>query len=226
MLNTLNMLHAASECGVKRFVLTSSSEVYPLDSPVPTPESYPYNSLTDRPHDGYVWSKRMSELATTLFRHEYGIEVLTARPSNVYGPGEDFDSARGRVIPAFIRQALRNEPIVIWGTGEQVRSFLYVEDLARGILALAEKGANGGIVNFAGATSTIRGIAELVVALCGSSVEIRCEPDKPAGPSQRVFDCTQAERQLGFKPAVSLEEGVARTIAAYRRSVGGAAAGA
>lgn len=225
MLITLNMLAAACRNNVEKFVLTSSSEVYPLNAEVPTGESQPVLGQLDRPTDGYVWSKRMSELATTLFAHEYGMTILVARPSNVYGPGDDFDEARGRVIPAFITKALRNQPIVIWGSGEQVRSFLYVEDLARGMLDLCELGNAGDVLNFSGDDSTIRSLAELIVQLTGSTSEIRCEPDKPAGPLNRVFDSSRAERMLGFKSTVDLKAGLMRTLASYREQSLSASAG-
>ena len=216
MLITLNLLDAAAQQGIKRFLLTSSSEIYPLDAPVPTAEHQTFFGPADRPNDGYVWSKRMSELATTLFAHEYGITVVVARPSNIYGPDDDFEPARGRVISSFIRQALADEPIVIWGDGGQIRSFLYVEDLAAGILALAEKGRQGDAVNFAGEEISIGDLASLVVRLCGSSSVIRFEPDKPAGPRNRSFDSTIAAHLLGFHPSVPLETGLVRTIAALR----------
>jgi nucleoside-diphosphate-sugar epimerase len=133
----------------------------------------------------------------------------------VYGPGDDLDPARGRVIPTFIRNVFEGQPIVIWGDGEQVRSFLYVEDLARGMLALTEKYAVCSPVNFSGEAITVRGLAEMVMRIAGRRVEIRCERDKPAGAARRIIDTSKAERVLGFRPQVSLEEGLERTIAAY-----------
>lgn len=225
MLITLNMLDAASQNGVGRFLLTSSTEVYPLDSPVPIRESHPFLGQTDRSADGYVWSKRMSELATTLFAHEYGISVLVARPSNIYGPGDDFDEGRGRVIPSFIRRALDHQPIVIWGNGEQVRSFLYVEDLVRGLLGFAEHGNNGDVVNFSGEDCSIRQLAQTIVRITDSRSEIRCEADKPSGPAMRVFDNSTASNIAGFLPLVPLEEGLRRTLHAHKDRLSGAAAG-
>jgi nucleoside-diphosphate-sugar epimerase len=168
----------------------------------------------------------MSELATQLFAHEYGVPVAIARPANVYGPGDDPDPGRGRVIPAFIRSVFEGQPIVIWGDGEQVRSFLYVEDLARGILDLAEKHAVCSPVNFSGEAISVRGLAEMIMRIAGRTVEIRCERDKPAGAPVRVFDNSKAEQVLGFRPRVSLEEGLARTVAAYRARVETGAASA
>jgi nucleoside-diphosphate-sugar epimerase len=215
MLITLNMLEAACRNGVQCFLLTSSSEVYPMDAPAPIAESESFRGLADRPTDGYSWSKRMSELAAQLFAHEYGIRVAIARPANVYGPGDDLDPARGRVIPTFIRNVFEGQPIVIWGDGEQVRSFLYVEDLARGMLDLAEKHAVCSPVNFSGEAISVRALAEMVMRIAGKKVEIRCERDKPAGAAMRVMDSSKAERVLGFRPTVTLEEGLTRTIAAY-----------
>lgn len=216
MLITLNMLEAATQRGVERVLITSSAEVYPLDAPVPTPEGEAF-SKADRLSDGYAWSKRMSEVAARIWTQEYGTKVAIARPNNIYGPRDYFDEEKGRVIPMFIKNALRSDrPILIWGTGETVRSFLFVEDLARGFLELTEKYPECDAVNFGGDEEvSLRALAETVVRLTGSTVEIVCDLSKPSGAAKRTTDVRKAQDVLGFRPKVSLETGLARTIEAY-----------
>ena len=217
MLITLNMLEAACRSGAERFLLTSSAEVYPPGAPSPTPECEGFDNLGEQLDDGYAWSKRMSEFAAKLFAKQYGIKVAIARPNNVYGPGDYYDVNRGRVIPMFIRKALSaDEPILIWGTGEQVRTFLYVDDVARGMLDLTERYATCDPVNLGGDDEiSVRRLAELIAGLSGSRVEIRCDSSKPAGPARRICDISKAKQVIGFEPAVKLEEGLRRTIDCY-----------
>jgi len=218
MLITLNMLEAASHHHVERFLVTSSAEVYPNESPVPTPESAAFHRA-DRLTDGYAWSKRMSELAARIWTHEHALRIAIARPNNIYGPRDYWEDEKGRVIPMFIKKAVQGkDPIVIWGTGETVRTFLYAEDLARGLLDLVEKYATCEPVNFGGEEEiALRGLAELIVRLSGSQVEIVCDATKPAGALRRISDTSTARAILGFSPTVSLEAGLRRTIDMYCR---------
>jgi GDP-L-fucose synthase len=221
MLITLNMLEAASRNRVERFLVTSSAEVYPHDSPVPTPEEEAFTK-SDRLSDGYTWSKRMSELAARIWTHEHSIQIAIARPNNIYGPRDYFDEGKGRVIPMFIKNAVEEDkPIVIWGNGDAIRSFLYVEDLARGLVDLVEKYPECDAVNFGGDEEiTLRELAELVLRLSGSRVKVICDTTKPAGAPKRTTDISKAQQILGFRPSISLETGLSRTLEAYKKQVG------
>ncbi len=218
---TLNMLEAACNNEVDRFLVMSSAEVYPPEADSPTPESEGLMGLPDPVTDGYAWSKRGSELAGTFFAREYGLKVAIARPSNVYGPRDYLDPKRGRVIPMFIRRILEDEPsLQIWGTGEQVRTFLYVKDLARGLLELVEKHPECDPVNLCGTEEiTIRGLAELIVRMSGREAQISCDPEKPGGPERRTCNADKASRILGFAPSVPLEQGLVETIAYFREKI-------
>jgi GDP-L-fucose synthase len=218
MLITLNMLEAACKNQVDRFLVMSSAEIYPPEAPVPTSETEGLRGLPDRLTDGYAWSKRMSESAAQFFAREHGLKVAIARPSNVYGPRDYLDPKRGRVIPMFIKRIFEGEgPLVIWGTGEQVRTFLYVEDLARGLLGLVEKYPQCDPVNLGGDEEiTVKELAELVVRLSGKEAKIVCDPEKPSGPLRRVCDISKARHVLGFVPTVPLETGLERTVNFFR----------
>lgn len=219
MLITLNMLEAASKRKVDRLLVMSSAEVYSPDTEVPTPETEGFVGLPSQLTDGYAWSKRMSEFAGEVFARERGLKVAIARPSNIYGPRDHFDVRKGRVIPMFIEKAFQEKgSIVIWGSGEQVRSFLYVEDLVRGLLNLIVMYPTGEPVNFSSIQEiTIRDLAELIVELSGRKVKIVCDPEKPYGPMRRLPDTLKAKQLLGFSETFPLKEGLQRTIDHYRK---------
>jgi GDP-L-fucose synthase len=221
MLITLNMLEAASRSRVERFLVTSSAEVYPLDAPVPTLEGEAFTK-SDRLADGYTWSKRMSELAARIWTHEHSLQIAIARPNNIYGPRDYFDEGKGRVIPMFIKHAVdEDKPIVLWGDGNAIRSFLYVEDLARGFVDLVEKYPECDAVNFGGDEEiSLRELAELVLRISGSKVKVICDTTKPAGSPKRTTDISKARQILDFRPSISLETGLSRTIEAYKKQVG------
>jgi nucleoside-diphosphate-sugar epimerase len=214
---SLNLLEAAAHQGVERVLITSSAEVYSPDVPPPTLEDSAFEHLERVMGDGYAWSKRVTEVAARLYSRQYGFRLAIARPSNLYGPGDSYDESRGRVIPMFIRRIESGQPVVIWGDGEQLRSFLYVEDFVRGTLDLVESYSEGEPVNFASPEHvTIRDLALRIATIAGRVVDIRCELDKPAGAPRRMLDITRARQSIGFEPRVKLDEGLRRTILAYR----------
>ncbi len=218
---SLNLLEAARSNDIERVLLMSSAEAAGEDGAAALHEDEPWLSPAWGADDGYAWSKRMSEFSAQLWQRQYGVKVAVARPGNVYGPRDHFDTGRARVIPNFIRQALTGEgPIVIWGSGEQVRSFLYVEDLASGLLDLTEKHAEADPVDFAGTQEiSVRDLAALIVRLCGRAVDVVCDTSRPSGPDKRRKTSDKAERLLGFRPTVPLETGLSRTIDACRREL-------
>jgi GDP-L-fucose synthase len=224
---TLNMLEAAVAAGVERTLIVSSSEVYPAEATAPMTESAAVATVADRADDGYAWSKRLSELAASLYAQERSMKVAVARPNNIYGPGDHFDLERCRVIPSLIRDVFgSSERLLVWGSGEQVRTFLYVEDFARGVLDLTERYALCDPVNFGGEEEvTIRQLAELIVRLSGRRLAVVCDPRKPAGPPRRTVDTTKARQALGYRPSVPLETGLRLTIASYESSLGSQAEG-
>ncbi len=213
---SMNLMEAAAEHRVERVLIASSAEVYSAAVAEPASEGDAFRHLDGTLSDGYAWSKRMTEMAAALYAREYGIGIGIARPSNIYGPRDNFDPARGRVIPMFIRRILAGEPLTLWGDGRQVRTFLFVEDFARGAIDLLEQAATGEPVNFAGAEEiSILELARLIARLAGRDTVIECDPSKPAGVARRVLDARKARELLQFEPRVSLEEGLRRTIDSY-----------
>ncbi len=214
----MNVIEAARLAAVERFLVVSSACVYPRDCSVPTPEEEGFAGTPEPTNEGYGWSKRMEEYLGQAYARQYGLSVAIARPYNAYGPRDNFDPKSSHVIPALIRRVCAEEnPLRVWGTGEQTRSFLYVSDFVEGLVATAERYPTAEAVNI-GSTEeiTIRDLARLIVELAGTGVTVEFDPSRPAGQPRRTCDTRKAERVLGFRSQVPLREGLARTIEWYR----------
>ncbi|MBI3564019.1 MAG: NAD-dependent epimerase/dehydratase family protein, partial [Elusimicrobia bacterium] len=131
----VNVLEAARVSGVARYLVVSSACVYPRDCAIPTPEAEGFRDAPEVTNAGYGWAKRMQEYLGAAYAEEYGMSVAIARPYNAYGPRDHFDSARSHVIAALVKRVCDGEdPVLVWGDGSTTRSFLYVDDFARGLL--------------------------------------------------------------------------------------------
>jgi nucleoside-diphosphate-sugar epimerase len=136
----MKVLDAARTAGVARFLVASSACVYPRACSVPAPESEGFLDRPEPSNEGYGWSKRMEEFLGESYAREYGMDIRIARPYNAYGPRDDFHPETSHVIPGFIRTIIAGRgPLVVWGDGTATRSFLYVSDLVRGLMAVAER---------------------------------------------------------------------------------------
>ncbi len=198
-----------------RFILASTSEVYgdPLEHP--QAESYWGNVNPIGPRSVYDESKRFAESLTFAYRRVYDMNVGVVRIFNTYGPG--LRPGDGRVVSNFLVQALDGKPLTVYGDGSQTRSFCYVDDEVRGILALLESD-HAGPVNIGNPDEfTVKELADTVLDVTGSSSEIVYEPLPTDDPVRRRPDITRARELLGWSPAVSLREGLARTSAWYQQ---------
>jgi len=194
-----------------RFFLASTSEVYgdPLEHP--QRESYWGNVNPIGPRGVYDEAKRYAEAMTMAYHNQQGVDTCIARIFNTYGPR--MRPHDGRAIPTFVRQALEGAPITVFGTGEQTRSFCYVDDLIRGIVTLTESGEHLPVNLGNPAEFTLLELAELVLRLTGSSSEIVFEALPEDDPQQRQPDITRAKELLGWEPEIPLEEGLRRLLA-------------
>jgi len=216
---TRNALEVARRDGA-RFLLSSTSEVYGEPLVHPQPETYWGNVNPIGPRACYDESKRFAESLTIEYARRFGIDIRIARIFNTYGPRSDPED--GRVVPNFCVQALRGEPITVYGGGGQTRSFCYVDDLVAGLLALME-GADlaGEVVNLGNPVEiTILEFAESVIRLSGAGAEIRFAPLPVDDPTRRQPDIAKAERLLDWIPRVGLDEGLQETIAYFRLALG------
>jgi len=223
---TLHALECAREVGARLFI-ASTSEVYGDPTVHPQDESYwgHVNPIGDRAC--YDEGKRCAEALAVSFARQYGVEVRIARIFNTYGPRMHEDD--GRVVSNFAVQALRGEPITLYGSGEQTRSFCYVDDLVEAairFMALSEDAATDGHagsrpMNLGNPTEvTIRDIAELVREITGSRSELVFRPLPADDPARRRPDIGRAARLLDWQPRIGLREGLARTIEDFRTRLG------
>lgn len=214
----MSMIEAARLEKVKRYLVVSSACVYPRDCAIPTPESEGFRGRPEATNEGYGWSKRMAEYLGKAYADEHGMSVAVARPCNAYGPRDDFNPERSHVIAALVRRACEGEdPLVVWGDGRATRSFLYVEDFARGLLEVAERGPVGEPLNVgADEEVSVAQLARTIARLAGNGARLSFDPSRPSGQPRRRCDATKIRKTLGFKTRVSLEEGLSRTIAWYR----------
>lgn len=209
-----NVLEASRQAGVERFLMVSSACVYPEEALIPTPESEGFRGLPAPTNLGYGWAKRTAELMSQTYAEEFGMQIAIARPFNTYGPRDHFESPDAHVIAALMRRLLDGEnPLKVWGSGQQTRTFLYVTDLARGLLDLTERYPGPDPVNLGTDEEiTIRDLAQLILRHWGKNVQLQFTSDQPAGQMRRTCDTSKARRLIGFKAEVSLDEGVAKTL--------------
>jgi dTDP-glucose 4,6-dehydratase len=206
---TRRLLDLADRFGA-RFFLASTSEVYGDPLVHPQPESYWGNVNPVGPRSVYDEAKRFAEALTMAYHRTYDLDVRIVRIFNTYGPRMQPDD--GRVVTNFVNQALRGEPITIYGDGTQTRSFCYVDDEVRGLLDLIE-GPVVGPVNIGNPVEfTMLELAQLVIELTGSHSTVEHLPLPADDPKLRRPDISLARELLGWEPTVPLREGLARTI--------------
>ena len=194
-----------------RFLISSTSEVYGDPQVHPQPESYWGHVNPIGPRGVYDEAKRFAEAMVMAYHRQQGVDTAIVRIFNTYGPR--MRPHDGRAIPTFIRQALENKPITVFGDGSQTRSFCYVDDLIRGIVALAESGEHLPVNIGNPDEMTLLQLAKAVVAATGSQSQIVFEALPVDDPQVRQPDITRARAILGWEPTIDLEEGLRRTLA-------------
>ncbi len=214
VIGAINMLGLAKRLKAKIFQ-ASTSEVYGDPTSHPQPESYRGNVNPIGPRACYDEGKRCAETLFFDYYRQHNLKIRVARIFNTYGPRMHPND--GRVVSNFIVQALRNEPITLYGDGTQTRAFCYVDDLISGFLALmAAPDTVTGPVNLGNPVETsVAELAELITALTGSHSEIVYRPLPVDDPVQRCPDITQAQSVLGWQPRTALKDGLTRTIAYF-----------
>ncbi len=215
---TSMVMEAAWKTGVERIQVFGSSTAYPVtEHPVREDEMW-----TAPPHPsyfGYGWMRRYMEKMAEFVHDRSSTKVVLVRPTAVYGRHDDFHPITSHVIPALIRKAVeRMNPYEVWGTGDEIRDFLHVEDLARGCLLATENYANCKPINIGyGGTSTVREIVQAILAAADySDAQIIFNADRPTTIPKRMVDTTTARDILNFEPLYSLERGLADTVTWYQ----------
>jgi dTDP-glucose 4,6-dehydratase len=213
--NALGLARAKSA----RFLIASTSEVYGDPLVHPQREDYWGNVNPIGPRGVYDEAKRFAEAMTMAYHRVHGIDTRIVRIFNTYG--EKMRLNDGRAIPAFMTQALRNEPLTVFGDGSQTRSFQYVSDLVEGIWRLMERGTSEPVNIGNPQEMTLLDLAKRVLRLSGSRSEIVFRPLPVDDPKVRQPDITRARTRLGWEPRVDTDEGLKRTLAWFKTKVGG-----
>jgi GDP-L-fucose synthase len=214
----LHLIEHARRVGLTKFVQVGTICAYPKFTPVPFREEELWNGYPEETNAPYGIAKKVLLVMLQAYRQQYGTSGVYLLPVNLYGPGDNFDPSSSHVIPALIRkfcEAKRagSDHVVVWGTGQASREFLYVDDCARGIVLAARLYDKPDPVNLgAGFEITIRDLAELIQRLVGFEGKLVWDATKPDGQPRRCLDTSRAAAEFGFRAEVPFETGLRRTI--------------
>ena len=215
----LNVFEAARLAGVARVVSVGNLLAYPADATPPFREEQARQGQVPESYMGIGLAKRQLLDLADLYHREFAMSAVTVLGANAYGPYDHFDGVQAHVIPATIAKCFRDQDLVVWGDGTPTRDFLFVDDLAEGILLAAETLEATGLVNVSsGREVAIADVVRLIARLSGFTRPIVFDASRPGGDGRRVASAERA-RALGFAPRVSLDDGLKRTIDWYRHAV-------
>src|SRR6184192_4758453 len=211
-----NVIRSAYENGVRKLLFLGSSCIYPKFAPQPIPESALLTGPLEQTNEAYAIAKIAGIKLCQAFSREYGANFISAMPTNLYGPNDNFDLETSHVLAALLRKAHEakthnDRKLVIWGTGKPRREFLHVDDLASACLLLLEKYDSPEIINVGcGEDISIRELAELICDVVGFDGQLNWDATKPDGTPRKLLDVTKV-RSLGWRPSIPLREGITQT---------------
>ena len=213
----MNTVWGAAEAGVKRLLFLGSTCIYPRLAPQPISEDALLTSELEKTNEGYALAKISGLKLCEFLRRERGLCYHSLMPTNLYGPGDNYDVAHGHVLPSLIRKfETMKDVVTLWGTGKAVREFLHVDDLAAACLFALALDDPPDVMNVgSGEEVTIRELAEAVKAVTGSTARIEWDASKPDGTPRKLCDTTLI-RSLGWQPEIDLKRGLEMTVASYR----------
>ena len=216
-----NIIHAAHNADVNRMLALGSSCIYPRDCPQPIKESYLLTGPLEPTNEPYAIAKIAGIKLCEAFNSQYGRQYISAMPTNLYGPNDNYDLANSHVLPALLRKAheakmRRESSLSIWGSGRPRREFMHVDDMADACLFLMESDeVRDGLYNVGtGSDVTIRELAELIMQVTGFDAELVFDATKPDGTPQKLLDVSTLEAS-GWKARIGLREGVEATYRAF-----------
>ena len=217
------LIHAAYQAGVQKFVCVGTICAYPKFTPVPFQEDDLWNGYPEETNAPYGIAKKALLVQLEAYRQQYGFDGIYLLPVNLYGPEDNFDPRSSHVIPALIRkvheaQIRGDKQIPVWGDGSPTREFLYSQDAARGIVMATQFYSDAAPVNLGtGNEIAIQDLITLIARLMGYTGDIVWETDKPNGQPRRCLDIQRAKQAFGFMAQVGFEEGLRNTIDWYRQ---------
>jgi len=218
------LIEHAYQAGVEKFLMVGTICSYPKFTPVPFKEADLWNGYPEETNAPYGLAKKLLIVQLEAYRQQFQFNGVNLLLVNLYGPGDNFDLETSHVIPALIRKCVEardrgERSVTVWGTGRPTREFLYVEDAARAIQLAAERLETAEPINAgSGQEVAIGELAERIARKVGYTGKIVFDPSRPDGQPRRCLDVTRARQLLGFEAAVSLDEGLDRTIAWYQAS--------
>jgi GDP-L-fucose synthase len=216
----LNVLDAAHEHGVTRLLFLGSSCIYPKHAPQPIREDSLLTGPLEPTNDAYAIAKIAGVLQVQALRRQHGVSFISAMPTNLYGPGDNFDLQTSHVLPAMIRRFHEAKQsgapsVTLWGSGTPRREFLHVDDLAAACLHLLEHYDDPAPINVGtGVDLTVRELAEKVAAVTGYTGRIEWDTSKPDGTPRKLLDVSRLQ-SLGWAPTITLDDGIRATYAWY-----------
>ena len=216
----MNTVWSAAEAGVRRLLFLGSTCIYPRMAPQPIPENALLTSELEKTNEGYALAKISGLKLCEFLRRERGLLYHSLMPTNLYGPGDNYDIVHGHVLPTLIRKFETMKDVVpLWGTGAAIREFLHVDDLASACLFALGLENPPDLMNVgSGEEVTIRALAEAVREATGSTAKIEWDATKPDGTPRKLCD-TSLIRSLGWAPKIDLRKGLEMTVASYRAEV-------
>jgi GDP-L-fucose synthase len=220
----VNVLDAAARNGATKLLFLGSSCIYPKLAPQPIREDSLLTGPLEETNDAYAIAKIAGVLQVQALRRQHGVHYISAMPTNLYGPGDNFHPQNSHVLPGLIRRfheaKLADAPeVVVWGTGSPLREFLHVDDLARACLFLLEHYDEPGPINVGvGEDLSIRGLAEVVADIVGFTGKLRFDTSKPDGTPRKLLDVSKL-RGLGWREQIGLREGLEQTYAWYQEEL-------
>ena len=212
-----NMMEAARQCKVERYLYTSTIGVY---SPAEIFYEDDVWKTFPSKNDWYGgWAKRIGELQADAYKAEYGWDkIAIVRPANVYGPYDNFDPENAMVIPSLIKRAVDGEnPLVVWGDGSPIRDFIHAKDVATGMLLAIEKGTGQAVNLGSGQGVSIKQIVDIIVSNMKVKPKIVWDKSRPSGDKKRLMDISRA-KAIGFRPVISIEDGIKEVMKWYREN--------
>lgn len=220
----LNVIHSAWKSNVKKLLFLGSSCIYPKMAPQPIKEEYILSGYLEETNEPYAIAKIAGIKLCEAFRFQYGCNFISAMPTNLYGPNDNYDLENSHVLPALIRKfheaTLRNEnAVTVWGSGNPKREFLHVDDLAEACLMMMETYDGKDFLNIGyGDDISIADLASLVKEITGFKGSIVFDISKPDGTVRKLMDSSKI-RQIGWKPKIELKVGITETYQQYRREL-------
>ena len=218
------LMHEAWRSGIKKFVTIGTVCAYPKFTPTPFREETLWDGYPEETNAPYGLAKKMLLVQGQAYRDQYGFDAIYLLPTNLYGPGDNFDPASSHVIPALIRKfteakARRDPQVSAWGTGSATREFLYVDDAAEGIVLATEHYEKPDPVNIgSGFEISIKNLTEMIAGIVGYDGEVVWDHTKPDGQPRRALDTSRARNEFGFQATTGFREGLERTVRWYEQA--------